>query len=89
MGDHRASIKIEMSFHGVEGKCDMWINYSDFTSEVRGIDRRVVEWLQDIYDRGMEKYNDAVFESQREERERKQRESDLATLARLKAKYEP
>lgn len=41
MGDHRANIKIEMEFHGVTDKADMWINYCD--SDGRGVDSRVTE----------------------------------------------
>ena len=41
MGDHRASIKIEFTMHGVTSKADMWINWwvgaaHDLPSSVTG-----------------------------------------------------
>lgn len=87
MGDHRASIKIEMEFHGVKDKTDMWINWSDYNSECHGVDQRIIDWFRSVHERGMEKYEEALFESQKEQRERDERERDLKELARLKEKY--
>jgi hypothetical protein len=53
MGDHRATIKLSMSFHGVEDETEMWINYMPDSD---GVDRRVTEWFKDVYERGMERY---------------------------------
>ena len=84
MGDHRASIKIDMSFHGVKDSCDMWINYDGLSGECHGVDDRVVEFIQSVYDRGIGKYQDdqeAYFSEQTEKEEKEE-------LKRLKAKYE-
>ena len=88
MGDHRATVKIEMEFHGVKDKTDMWINWSDCFSECVGVDQRIIDFFRSINDRGMAKYADMVYEGQREERERAEREQELKTLAKLKKKYE-
>lgn len=85
MGDHRASIQITMEAHGKEYKTDMWINWSP---DDDGCDRRVTEWFRDCWADAYARYDDEVWEAQRESRERKQREDDLAKLAELKAKYE-
>jgi len=84
MGDHRASVKIEMEFHGVREKCNMeWINYCP-EDGVSAPDKRVREFFEDVYEQGMEKYNRRT--EKREEKEFKEREK--AELARLKKKYE-
>ena len=81
MGDHRASIKIEMEFHGVKDKTDMWINY--YPDSEFGIDSNIVEFIQKVYNKGMLRYNkqqEKYFEEEREKEERKQYE-------KLKEKY--
>ena len=88
MGDHRISIKMEVKFHGVEETADWWLNWSDYSSECHGVDQRVIDFFRDIHERGMEKYNDMIYESQKESRERLQRDTELKELARLKDKYE-
>src|SRR5579862_8136084 len=62
MGEHRASIKIEMEFHGVKDTCDMWINYMGDQSfcECEGVDDRVVKFVRSVYERGMVKYEEAM-----------------------------
>jgi hypothetical protein len=88
MGDHRASIKIEMEFHGIKDKADMWINWGDSTSEAPGVDQRIIDWFRSMHERGMEKYSEMMYESQKEDREKAERERELAELERLKKKYE-
>lgn len=81
MGEHRASIKIEMEFHGIKDHTDMWINY--FPQECCQMDARVVEFFDKMYRRGMEKYhanNEKYFAEQKDIEERKEFE-------RLKKKY--
>ncbi len=84
MGDHRASIKIEMEFHGVTRKCDMWINYFP---DGEWADRRVIEFFEEAYSAGMDAWNadeaKAIEEREKTETERSEREE----LARLKEKY--
>ncbi len=87
MGDHRASIKMEVEMHGVKDKCDMWINWSP--RDVDNVDHRIIEFVQNWADKAMGKYKAVMFESERESRERQQRDAELAQLARLKEKYEP
>lgn len=86
MGDHRASIKIEMEFHGVKDKTDMWVNYSP--SDCFSMDQRVIEFFQSVYERGMAIYNrdmeDYYAKENKESIERAEREE----LERLKTKYE-
>ena len=86
MGDHRASIKIQMEFHGEKKECDMWINYSP--SECCGMDSRVTEFFTEVYEKGMHNFEEMVWESEKEEREKAEKKKDLEDLARLKAKYE-
>ena len=82
MGDHRASIKIEMEFHGIKDKADMWINYGP--QECCGMDKRVVEFFESVYSRGIEKFNETMAEYEKDAQERKEKEEYL----RLKKKFE-
>lgn len=86
MGDHRASIKIEFEFHGKTYKMDSWVNYFP---DGDGVDRRVQEFFEKAYNDGMRRYQDELFEADRERREREQEEADRAEYARLKAKFGP
>lgn len=83
MGDHRASIKIEMEFHGVKDACDMWINYWP-DGEYPDVDDRIIEFIRSVYHRGMAKYDKAQVKWAKEEQEANERR----LLADLKAKYE-
>lgn len=75
-----------MEFHGVKDKTDMWINYSPWGCSCN-MDQRVIDFFNDVYERGMSKYNDMVFEMQREDREKEEEEKDLKEFKRLKEKY--
>lgn len=86
MGDHRASIKIEMEFHGVKDKTDMWINY--YPDSEYGIDKRIVEFVESVYDRGMTKYNKRMEKYWAEQNKEKVEKEEKAELERLKNKYE-
>ena len=83
MGDHRASIKIEMEFHGIKDKCDMWINY--YPHECCGMDKRVIEFFESVYERGMHVYDGLIADAEKDQREKSEREE----LARLEQKYRP
>jgi hypothetical protein len=86
MGDHRASIKIEIEFHGVKKEADWWINYHD--SDGNGVDSRVSEFFSNVYFEGMLNHG---FEMQQfyKERDKKLAElNELQELKRLKDKYE-
>lgn len=85
MGSHRASIKIEMEFHGVKDKADMWINY--WPADCCGMDKRVIEFFTKVYNEGMEKWNE---ENEKHDKKYKAEQLELAErkeLARLKDKY--
>ena len=86
MGDHRASIKIEMEFHGKVSKTDMYINYCPMDDS--GVDSRIIDFFEQAYREGMVRYHDAMYEADRERREWAEREADLKKLAELKEKYE-
>lgn len=86
MGDHRASIKIEMEFHGVKDSLDAWINYVPLSC--CDMDERVVEFFRRVYYAGMEKFEAeraaAELEKNKDEIEKSEREE----YERLKTKYE-
>lgn len=86
MGDHRASIKCQVEMHGVEKTCDMWINWSPGFD---GVDYRVIEFFRDWAEKARQKYDEELYEHQREQREKEQKDRELLELARLKKKYGP
>lgn len=91
MGDHRASIKIEMDFHDKIEKADMWINYSPGPE---GVDERVMNFFRKAYRDGMNRWEEKEFEYQvkkyaeRIKEEESITRNELAELNRLKEKYE-
>lgn len=85
MGDHRAHIKIEMSFHGIERKMDSYPNW--FPDEWWGIDENMREFFVDIYSRGMAKYNDEMAEADAIVRKDEIEAEEKRELRRLQAKY--
>lgn len=86
MGDHRASIKITARFHGKDYSTDMWINY--FPYEGCGCDERVCKFFNEMYQEGMIRYEKLIWESDKENREKHEKEAELREFARLKKKYE-
>jgi len=87
MGDHRAYIKIEMEFHGIKDQTDMDINY--INSDGNGMDSRVADWFESVYERGMSKYREQVEEYFAKEHQKEIEDGERHELERLKAKYEP
>lgn len=88
MGDHRASIKIEFSMYGETKKADMWINWSDASSECSYVDQRVIDFFQESY---QAMYDNYMEESRREAQKRIAREAEereRKEYERLKAKFE-
>jgi len=85
MGDHRVSIEIKFSAHGIERSCDMWINWP---AEHDAVDHRVIEFLRsawnDAFDEWLRKEAEYLRDANKAFTERTEREE----LARLKAKYE-
>lgn len=87
MGDHRASIKIEMEFHGIKDKADMWINYDPYYCSTCNVDRRIVEFIQSVYNRGIEKYEEAQRKYNEEQNKKRIEAEERSTLERLEKKY--
>ncbi|MGO9530803.1 MAG: hypothetical protein ACLP3B_06450 [Syntrophobacteraceae bacterium] len=88
MGDHRADVKIEMEFHGVKDKCDMWINYMGDSSfaECEGVDDRIVKFIRNIYEKGMTKYRQQMEEYYEKEHAEDIRKGEEREFERLKKK---
>lgn len=86
MGDHRPTITCHFEMHGHKADFDFgWCNWSDNGD---GIDQRIVDWFREQSQIAMTLYQNAIYEFEWGAREKQQREDELATLARLKAKYE-
>lgn len=85
MGDHRATIKLEMTIHGKTYRQDMWINYFP---DLDGIDGRIVEQFRAWWEDAKARYDAAEFDRTASLREAEDERRERAELARLKAKYE-
>jgi hypothetical protein len=83
MGDHRLSITIKAEFHGKTYEYDNWMNYNGFD----GVDRRIIEFFEAIWDDGYARFQQQIHESEKEQREEQTRRNELAELQRLKEKY--
>lgn len=73
MGDYRFSFKAKLSMGDVEEEKDMWLNYSPGETN---IDRRVEEWLDDVFRRGKDSIDNAIFEAREEARTRERKEAE-------------
>lgn len=69
MGDHRASILIEFTMHGVTTKADMWLNWSADCS----MNSAVEEWFEKAARKSMHQFDEDQFQD--EEEARKERAS--------------
>jgi len=90
VGDHRISWAIKAGFHGIGREYgtpdDMtWLNFSSTICE--GVDDRVIEFFRELYNAGMEEFNEIMLKAIREERAADIERSERAQLAKLKAKY--
>ncbi len=91
MGDHRASIKIEMTFHGKKEESDWWINY---WPDDDGVDARIKNWFREKYEEGMNRHYAEELKYKIRDAAIKAKEDEvitareLAELDRLKQKYE-
>lgn len=88
MGDHRASIKIEFSMYGETKNADMWINWSDYSSEVSGVDQRVIDFFRDGHNEFREVHDLERFRREAQAQTRKREAEEKATYEKLKAKFE-
>jgi hypothetical protein len=84
VGDHRASIKIEIEFHGIKREVDMWINYWPYGCEYEHVDDRIIEFIRDVYHEGMAQYEEEMARIKECDRETEEK----AEWKRLKEKYE-
>ena len=86
MGDHRPTITCHFEMHGHEADFDFGrCNWSDNGD---GIDQRIVDWFREQSSIAMNKLRAETYDMECEDREKQQEADEIATLARLKAKYE-
>jgi len=86
MGDHRAEVKIEFTFHGETRKLHLnWVNYVDGGD---GIDDRVRGFFEEAYTDGMTRYHELANKAYRERHAQEIEAEERQQLAQLKAKYE-
>ena len=86
MGDHRADIKITMTAHGKKYEKEWWINWSPNDD---GCDQRVVDWFCECWEDAYNRYDEARYLADSENRRIAEEQAERAELARLKSKYEP
>jgi hypothetical protein len=85
MGDHRAEVKVSMHLHGKTYEAHWgWINWDIHA----GIDRRVTEWFEECSRDALNRFQDEMWEAERENREAETERKDRAEYERLKAKYD-
>lgn len=83
MGDHSADVQVKMTLHGKTYEHHWMISW-----DIRaGIDRRIVEWFEECSRDALARFQEEMWDAEREERERETEARERAELARLKAKY--
>ena len=87
MGDHRADIKIKFLFHGKTYDFDAWINWCPDAKGDWVIDPCVVEFFRSSYEDGMDRYNEMVAKSEKEQMRKDIEARERAQLKALKQKY--
>jgi hypothetical protein len=88
MGDHRASIKIQVSAHGIEDQCDMWINYWPDDGGY-GPDKRILDFFENWWKKARDKYDDEMEAYESSRNKERLKESRRLEYERLKAEFEP
>lgn len=86
MGDHRPKITCHFEMH--DHVADFDFGYCNWSPNQDGVDQRIVDWFAEQAEIAINRWREGVYESQREERVKQERAEELATLKRLKAKYE-
>lgn len=71
----------------IYGKTFDWQTSLNWTAQPGQIDRRITEWFQQCYEEAYAEYLEAEEQFQAERKAAAERESELAELARLRAKY--
>jgi hypothetical protein len=89
MSDSRADVKLAFSIYGMDFKHEMSINWTPEDCNGYEVDRRLLEIFDGWYQKARARWDEEVFESQREQRAKEEEERERSELARLKAKYEP
>ena len=87
MGDHRATVKIEFTYHGKTETQEWFINWMPI-SECLGVDQRIVDWFLEKTRAGDNRYMAAIEEYFTAQRKTVQEKAEREQLATLKAKYE-
>lgn len=80
MGDHRASIKIEFTFHADEpAVLDAWYNWdwSGSCSECHGVDQRIIDFFRAETEKGMDRYYEECESSLEKKRDAQKQERRL------------
>lgn len=86
MGDHRFSFKAEFEMHGVKDLINLgWRNWDGGR---HSIDTRIVNWIEDLRDRAMDKFEEGMAAYQAEQNREQTEKAERAELARLKEKYD-
>lgn len=86
MGDHRATVKIEFTFHGKTYQMNSWINWSP--DECSGVDQRVLDFFRQATEDGLTRYHEEEMAYHAEQRKKETEENEREQLERLKKKYE-
>lgn len=90
MGDYRFHIDLKFSMGNHNDKTSMSLNWAPDDDHGLTIDHRVIEWLDQNFERGVACVRMNINDSIREyltQQERKEREADLEELERLREKY--
>jgi hypothetical protein len=88
MGDHRASVTIEFTFHGKTEKAEWWINWWPWGSAAPGVDQRILDWFHEQTEAGMQRYDEQMEQFWRDENKAATEKAERAELDRLAAKYQ-
>lgn len=87
MGDQRANVKIEFTYHGKTETLECSINWCPI-SECVGVDQRIVDWFHEKTRAGDARYMLAIEKHFAAQRKVAQEKAEREQLAILKAKYE-
>lgn len=85
MGDHRPKITCDFEMHGHKAHFDF--GHCNWSDNGDGMDNRIVDWFREQSSIAISIWQQAIWEDQQEEREKKTKEDEIKQLAILKAKY--
>ena len=85
--DSRFYLTVKFSIYGKDYE---WKNASlNWFDNGDGIDQRIVDFFRQAHDEAYAEHQQAVYEADKDRREREQVEAEKKELARLTAKYHP